>query len=69
MICVHGYGIAVYTIIIIYIVQVNVPNIEFIDDDALPAHDFVCEQHPAHLWILVLTLVNDGLEMIKTECQ
>lgn len=28
----------------------------------LPAHDFVREQHPAHFWILVLTLVNDGLQ-------
>lgn len=26
-----------------------------------PAHDFVCEQNSAHLWILVLSLVRYGL--------
>lgn len=33
----------------------------------LPAHDFVCQQNPAHLWVLVLTLVDDGLK--KTHLQ
>lgn len=27
----------------------------------LPAHDFVSEEHPAHLRILVLALIDDGL--------
>jgi hypothetical protein len=27
-----------------------------------PAHDFVCEQHPAHFWVFVLALVHDGLQ-------
>lgn len=40
--------------------------IVFIDENAsLPAHDFVREQHPAHFWILVLTLVYDGLKNDK----
>lgn len=29
--------------------------------DTLPAHDFVREQHAAHLRVLVLALVNNGL--------
>lgn len=26
-----------------------------------PAHDLVCQQHSAHLWVLVLAFVNNGL--------
>lgn len=28
----------------------------------LPAHDLVCEQNSAHLWVLVLTFIDDGLK-------
>lgn len=34
---------------------------------SLPAHDLVCQQNPAHLGVLVLTLVDDGLK--KTHLQ
>lgn len=30
-------------------------------DPRLPAHDLVGEEDPAHLWVLVLTFVDDGL--------
>lgn len=32
----------------------------------VPAHDLVCEEDPAHLWVLVLPLVDDGLGRAKS---
>jgi hypothetical protein len=32
----------------------------------VPAHNFMCQQHTAHLRVLVLALVHDGL-WVKTE--
>lgn len=31
-----------------------------------PAHDLVRQQHPAHLWVLVLTFIDNGLVDKKT---